>query len=78
MRDVVLNGSGRPSQVVGYDIGGKTGTAEKISGRGYDKEKSLVSFIGVMPVRNPEYIALVMVDEPKGRQYDTGGRFRRR
>jgi cell division protein FtsI (penicillin-binding protein 3) len=74
MRDVVLNGSGRPSQVVGYDIGGKTGTAEKISGRGYDKEKSLVSFIGVMPVRNPEYIALVMVDEPKGHQYDTGGK----
>lgn len=74
MRDVVLNGSGRSAQVVGYDIGGKTGTAEKISGRGYDKEKSLMSFVGVMPVKNPQYIALVMVDEPQGKQNDTGGK----
>ena len=64
MRDVVLNGSGRSSQVVGYDIGGKTGTAEKISGRGYSDDKNLVSFVGVLPMKNPEYITLVMIDEP--------------
>lgn len=73
MRDVVLNGSGRSSQVVGYDIGGKTGTAEKISGRGYSKDKNLVSFVGVLPMKNPEYITLVMFDEPK-KGYETGGR----
>lgn len=72
MRDVVLNGSGRSSQVVGYDIGGKTGTAEKIEGRGYAKEKNLVSFVGVLPMKNPEYITLVMIDEPKG-QYRIAG-----
>ncbi len=73
MRDVVLNGSGRSSQVVGYDIGGKTGTAEKISGRGYSKDKNLVSFVGVLPMKNPEYITLVMLDEPK-KGYETGGK----
>ncbi|RYG59841.1 MAG: penicillin-binding protein 2 [Alphaproteobacteria bacterium] len=73
MRDVVLNGSGRSSAVVGYDIGGKTGTAEKISGRGYSKDKNLVSYVGVLPMKNPEYITLVMIDEPK-KGYETGGK----
>jgi cell division protein FtsI (penicillin-binding protein 3) len=74
MRDVVLNGSGRSSQLAGYDIGGKTGTAEKIGvGGGYLKDKNLVSFVAAIPMKNPEYVALIMVDEPvKG--YETGGR----
>jgi cell division protein FtsI (penicillin-binding protein 3) len=74
MRDVVLNGSGRSAQLVGYDIGGKTGTAEKISaGGGYLKDKNLVSFVAAIPMKNPEYVTLVMVDEPK-KGYETGGR----
>ena len=73
MRDVVLNGSGRSAQLAGYDIGGKTGTAEKIGGGSYLKDKNLVSFVGVLPMKNPEYITLVMVDEPK-KGYETGGK----
>ncbi|NBX86431.1 MAG: penicillin-binding protein 2, partial [Proteobacteria bacterium] len=73
MRDVVLNGSGRSSQLAGFDIGGKTGTAEKISGRGYDKGKNIVSFVGVLPVKNPEYVTLVMLDEPQ-KGFETGGK----
>lgn len=65
MRDVVLNGSGRSAQLVGYDLGGKTGTAEKITGRGYDKGKNLVSFVGILPTKNPQYVTLVMLDEPR-------------
>ncbi len=74
MRDVVLNGSGRSSQLVGFDIGGKTGTAEKISaGGGYLRDKNLVSFVAAIPMKNPDYVTLIMVDEPvKG--YETGGR----
>lgn len=72
MRDVVINGSGRQAQVVGYDVGGKTGTAEKIEGRGYSKTKNRVSFVGVLPTKDPQYIALVMLDEPK-KGYETGG-----
>lgn len=73
MRDVVTSGSGRSSQVVGYDIGGKTGTAEKISGRGYAKDKNVVSFVAALPLEHPEYVVLVMFDEPK-KGYETGGR----
>lgn len=74
MRDVVLSGSGRSAQVVGYDIGGKTGTAEKIGAAGgYDESRNVVSFVGVLPLDEPQYVTLVMLDEPmKG--FETGGR----
>lgn len=73
MRDVVTSGSGRNSQVLGYDIGGKTGTAEKISGGGYDRSKNVVSFVAALPMDNPRFITLVMLDEPK-KGFETGGR----
>jgi len=74
MRDVVIRGSGRQAEVVGYDIGGKTGTAEKIDPHGgYSKTKNLVSFVGVLPMEKPQYIVLVMMDEPK-KGYETGGK----
>ncbi|PIZ30525.1 MAG: hypothetical protein COY40_04460, partial [Alphaproteobacteria bacterium CG_4_10_14_0_8_um_filter_53_9] len=72
MRDVVEKGSGGRSKVPGYDIGGKTGTAEKASGRGYDTTRNLVSFVGVVPMEAPRYAVLVMLDEPK-HGYHTGG-----
>ena len=72
MRDVVTAGSGRNAQVVGYDIGGKTGTAEKIGARGYDKSKNIASFLASMPAANPRYITLIMMDEPD-HAHNTGG-----
>ncbi|MFZ2587901.1 MAG: penicillin-binding protein 2 [Alphaproteobacteria bacterium] len=72
LRDVVVSGSGRRSHVVGYDIGGKTGTAEKVSGRGYSDTKNVVSFVASLPMDNPKYVVLVMLDEPKV-GYHTGG-----
>lgn len=73
MRDTVVSGSGRSSQVLGYDIGGKTGTAEKISGGGYDRSKNVVSYVAALPIEDPRFIALVMLDEPK-KGFETGGR----
>ncbi|MDD9911959.1 MAG: penicillin-binding protein 2 [Alphaproteobacteria bacterium] len=74
MRDVVINGSGRKAQVAGLDIGGKTGTAEKVSRKGgYSESKNLVSFVGAVPLDKPELVTLIMVDEPK-KGYETGGR----
>lgn len=61
MYSVVQNGSGSPAQVEGYDIGGKTGTAEKIP---RDQGKNLVSFIGYAPQKNPEIVVYVVIDEP--------------
>ena len=61
MYHVVTNGSGRLAAVEGYDIGGKTGTAEKLP-RG--ENKNLISFIGYAPQDNPEVVVYVVIDEP--------------
>jgi cell division protein FtsI (penicillin-binding protein 3) len=73
MRDVVMNGSGHAAVVPGYDIGGKTGTAEKIGAHGYDHTKNIVSFVAALPLDDPRYVVLIMLDEPK-KGYETGGR----
>lgn len=61
MYSVVQNGSGSPAQVEGYDVGGKTGTAEKLP---RNEGKNLVSFIGYAPQKNPEIVVYVVIDEP--------------
>lgn len=58
---VVSDGTGKTAGVDGYEIGGKTGTAEKLP-RG--NHKYLVSFIGFAPVDNPQVVVYVVVDEP--------------
>ena len=49
----------------GYYIGGKTGTSEKVVGGRYSKKQVLNSFTAVLPMDNPQYQVLVMLDEPK-------------
>ncbi|QUI23202.1 penicillin-binding protein 2 [Vallitalea pronyensis] len=61
LRSVVENGTGKGVQIAGYDIGGKSGTAEKLP---RDAEKHMVSFMATAPVDNPELLLLVIVDEP--------------
>ena len=74
MRDVVQNGSGWRIRMKGMDVGGKTGTAEKVAASGgYSENKNLTSFVGAVPLENPELVVLVMVDEP-GKGYETAGR----
>jgi len=46
-------------------VGGKTGTAEKPSGRGYDPQRLLTSFVGAFPAKSPLYLVLVVLDEPQ-------------
>ena len=65
LRLVVTDGTARKADVKGYEVGGKTGTAEKnINGR-YMGDKRISSFIGAFPMNDPEYAVFVMVDEPK-------------
>ncbi|BCW88741.1 putative peptidoglycan D,D-transpeptidase FtsI [Alphaproteobacteria bacterium SO-S41] len=71
-RLVVEKGTARKADVPGYPVGGKTGTAEKISGRGYAHKTLLSSFIGVFPANKPQYAVLVIVDEPKGTKETSG------
>jgi stage V sporulation protein D (sporulation-specific penicillin-binding protein) len=66
--DVVLEGTGQKASIAGYQIGGKTGTAEKLPrGNG----KYVVSFIGFTPIEDPEIIILVVVDEPEAVKVDS-------
>jgi len=66
LRYVVTNGTGKKADVVGYDVGGKTGSAEKNSHGRYVAHKLLTSFCGVFPIDNPRYLVFVMLDEPHG------------
>jgi len=67
MVDVVENGHGKQAGVSGYYIAGKTGTAQVSSSRGgYDKDKTIGSFVGFGPVDNPAFLMLVRIDNPHG------------
>lgn len=67
LKGVVESGTGSMAQVKGYDVAGKTGTAQKIdpSIRKYSDSKYVASFIGYLPADDPEVTILVILDEPK-------------
>lgn len=69
MRNVILEGTGKPAKIKGFGVGGKTGTAQKVSraGRGYLKDRYIASFIGFAPLDDPRIITLVIIDDPKGK-----------
>jgi cell division protein FtsI (penicillin-binding protein 3) len=68
----VIQGTGRKAEVPGYEVGGKTGTAEKIQHGGYAKKALFSSFVGMFPMSDPKFIVLVSLDEPHGLP-ETGG-----
>ncbi len=75
---VVEYGSGRKARVAEYQIGGKTGTAEKLDpAGGYAEDRLLSSFVAAFPIDDPRYVILVSIDEPQGIEesfgYATGG-----
>ena len=72
MRLVVTDGYGKPADVPGYFVGGKTGTAEKTSGHGYKKHANVSAFMSVFPMNAPRYAVYFMLDEPHGNA-STGG-----
>ena len=62
---VVENGSGKNAKLENYKVGGKTGTAQKYEEDGtVSRTRLIASFIGFLPVDNPELVCLVTVDEP--------------
>ena len=69
LKSVVSKGSGKHAGVVGYSIGGKTGTAQKYENGHIAQGKYLSSFIGFSTVEDPEYVVLFTVDEPQGYLY---------
>jgi cell division protein FtsI (penicillin-binding protein 3) len=72
LRLVVEQGTGKLGSAPGYLVGGKTGTAEKISGSHYDRKELLSSFIGVFPITDPRYLVIISIDEPHGNAKSSG------
>ncbi|MEM6942224.1 MAG: penicillin-binding protein 2 [Pseudomonadota bacterium] len=69
LRAVVTDGTGRRARVEGYELGGKTGTADKPreDGRGYARDRVLATFATVFPISEPKYVLIVTMDEPTDR-----------
>lgn len=66
MRLVVTDGTGSKADVKGFNVGGKTGTAEKNVNGGYDSDRLRSSFIAFFPSESPKYAVYILLDEPKG------------
>jgi len=65
-------GTGKRAHVPGYDVGGKTGTAD-IAGRGgYGHDGVLSSFLAVWPVSEPRYLSYLLIWAPKSTEADKG------
>ena len=65
LRKVVTDGTASLANVDGYEIGGKTGTAQKSSMGSYSKDKKINTFVSVFPTSSPKFVLAVMLDEPK-------------
>jgi cell division protein FtsI (penicillin-binding protein 3) len=72
LRLVVTGGTGAKADVPGYPVAGKTGTAEKATVGGYAHTRLLSSFMGVFPAQHPEYLVLIILDEPQGTKQTYG------
>ena len=67
-------GTAKHGAVDGYQVAGKTGTAQKVSPQGgYMSGKYVVSFVGFLPAENPELVGMVMLDNATTRQGENYG-----
>ncbi len=69
LEKVVAEGSGKQAYIDGARVAGKTGTAQKYENGVIAAGKYVASFVGYFPADNPKYLALVIIDEPKGEYY---------
>ncbi len=67
LKSVVKTGTGTKAAIPGFEVAGKTGTAQKIdpATQSYSKTKYLASFVGFVPADAPRLVILVMIDEPQ-------------
>ena len=64
-------GTGKRAKIDGYEVAGKTGTAQKAVAGGYSSTAYVASFVGFLPAESPEIGVIVVVDEPQ--PFHTGG-----
>ena len=72
MRLVVTHGTGGKAGAMGYRVGGKTGTADKLVDGRYHKGSRIASFVAAFPMDAPRYLLFAMIDEPKGNKQSYG------
>ncbi len=71
LRQVVLRGTAKTAEVPGYEVAGKTGTADKPRPNGgYYKDRNVTTFASMFPASDPKYVLTVTLDEPR---VTTGG-----
>ncbi len=68
---VVEAGTGHYAAIPGYEVAGKTGTAQKLdpATRRYSRAPGVLSFVGYAPADDPRFVMLVLLDEPKNEQW---------
>jgi cell division protein FtsI (penicillin-binding protein 3) len=74
LRMIVLDGTGRKADADGLRVGGKTGTADKANGGGYNRHSTVSTFAAAFPMDAPRYVVVTMLDEPKGSAASAGQR----
>lgn len=74
MMETVTNegGTGMLARVPGYRVAGKTGTVHKLSGNSYAKDRYLALFAGLVPASKPRLAMVVIIDDPKSKEYYGG------
>lgn len=65
-------GTAASISVPGYRVAGKTGTAKMVGEGGYQKHRYTTSFVGIAPVSNPRVIVMVVIQDPRGKNYLAG------
>lgn len=74
LRMIVDFGTGRKANAPGFRIGGKTGSAEKPGSGGYRRTSLVSTFAAAFPMDRPRFVAIAMLDEPKGTAATSGQR----
>ena len=71
MVQIVDQGTGHAAAIPGYEVGGKTGTAQKMDPaiKRYSHAPGVLSFVGIAPADDPRFVMLVMLDEPKNEKW---------
>jgi cell division protein FtsI/penicillin-binding protein 2 len=65
-------GTAHGLRIAGYELGGKTGTAQKLNAETVGKKLYVSNFVGFLPAKNPKVVILVMIDNPQGGKYYGG------
>ena len=72
LKKATNEGTGRFANIKGYDVGGKTGTANRAEGGKYNERKTMASFVAAFPISKPQYLVYVIFDRPDF-TFNTGG-----